>query len=76
MECWTVVILGLGDAGSVLFIEHVHALADEERKAKIPSNNYKCQVSEHENFIPYSHLKSYYKSSNMPNMLVLLGSRK
>lgn len=31
--------LGLGDVGSILFIEHVHALADEERKAKIPSNN-------------------------------------
>lgn len=24
----------------MLFIEHVHALADEERKAKISSNNY------------------------------------
>lgn len=30
-------ILGLGDAGSLLFIEHVHALADEERKHKFPA---------------------------------------
>lgn len=36
---WTVMILGLRDVGSVLFIEHVHALADEERKAKLYSNN-------------------------------------
>jgi len=32
-------ILGLRDAGSMLFIEHVPALADKERKIKISSNN-------------------------------------